>query len=40
VLENLLNMSDSENEGVDKDGNTIDKEQLRKIEANAHKTSK
>ena len=40
VLENLLNMSDSDNEGKDKAGNTVDKEQLRKMEDNATKGTK
>jgi len=40
ILENLLNMSDSEDEGRDKQGNAIDKEQLRKIEANTVKGTK
>ena len=40
VLENLLNMSDSDEEGKDKQGNAIDKDQLRQIEANSHKGTK
>ena len=40
VMENLLNMSDSDEEGKDKSGNALDKEQLRKIEANEVKGSK
>ena len=32
IMENLLNMSDSDEEGRDKEGNTIDKEQLRRME--------
>ena len=40
VLENLLNMDDSDEEGRDKSGNTVDKDQLRKMEDNATKGTK
>ena len=40
ILQNLLNMSDSDEEGKDKEGKTIDKEQLKKIEGNAIKGTK
>lgn len=40
VLENLLNMSDSDQEGKDEDGNVLDKDQLRRIESNERKGSK
>jgi len=40
VLENLLNMSDSDAEGIDKEGNTLNKDQLRKMEENAVKGTK
>lgn len=40
VMENLLNMSDSDEEGRDKAGNNLDKEQLRKIENNEVKGTK
>lgn len=39
-MENLLNMSDSDEEGRDKEGNAIDKDQLRKMEQNAYKGTK
>ena len=32
ILENLINMSDSDNEGKDTQGNALDKDQLRRIE--------
>jgi hypothetical protein len=34
VLENLLNMSDSDEDGKDKEGKPMDKDQLRRIEEN------
>ena len=40
IVKNLLNMSDSEDEAGLEDGKKIDKEQLRRIEENDHKTSK
>lgn len=43
VLQNIMNMSDSDDEGRDKDGNTIDKaqkEQMRKMEDNSRKGTK
>ena len=40
IMENLLNMSDSDEEGRDKEGNAIDKEQLRKMEENEFKGTK
>lgn len=39
-MKNLLNMSDSEDEAALKDGEKIDKEQLRRIEANDRKVDK
>ena len=39
-MENILNMDDSDAEGHDKEGNPLDKEQLRKMEDNATKGSK
>ncbi len=39
-MKNLLNMSDSEDEAALKDGEKIDKEQLRKIEDNDRKVDK
>ena len=40
ILENLLNMSDSEGEGKDNEGTTIDKDQVRRLEDNDRKGSK
>ena len=40
IVKNLLNMSDSEDEAALKDGEKIDKEQLRKIEDNDRKVDK
>jgi len=40
VLENLLNLSDSDEEGKDEDGKAIDKDQLRRIEDNERKGTK
>ena len=40
IVKNLLNMSDSEDEAALKDGEKIDKEQLRKIEDNDKKVDK
>ena len=37
---NLLNMSDSDEEGRDKQGNAVDKDQLRRMEDNAKKGTK
>lgn len=39
ILENLMNMSDSDNE-KDKDEERIQRDQLRRMEANEHKNSK
>ena len=40
ILENLLNMSDSEGEGKDAEGNEIDKDQIRRLEDNERKGTK
>lgn len=40
ILENLLNMSDSEGEGKDADGTEIDKDQIRRLEDNERKGTK
>lgn len=40
VLENLLNMSDSDEEGKDQDGKPIDKDQIRRLEDNERKGTK
>lgn len=40
ILENLINMSDSDDEGRDKAGDAIDKDQLRRIEDNDRKGTK
>ena len=40
VLENLLNMSDSDEEGKDEEGKPMDKDQLRRIEDNDRKGTK
>jgi hypothetical protein len=40
VLENLLNMSDSDEEGKDEEGKPMDKDQLRRIEENDRKGTK
>ena len=40
ILENLLNMSDSDNEAETKEGTKLDKDQLRRIEENDRKGSK
>ena len=37
---NLLNMSDSDEEGRDKEGNVVDKDQLRRMEDNDRKGTK
>ena len=40
ILENLINMSDSDHEGKDEAGNAIDKEQLHRIEDNDRRGTK
>lgn len=40
IMENILNMSDSDEEGKDKAGNALDKEQLRRMEQNEVKGTK
>lgn len=40
ILMNLLNMSDSDEEGRDKLGNAVDKDQLRRMEDNDKKGTK
>lgn len=40
ILQNLLNMSDSDEEGHDKQGDNLDKDQLRRMEGNARKGTK
>lgn len=40
IMDNLLNLSDSDGEGRDQEGNTIDKDQLRRMESNATKGTK
>ena len=40
ILENLLNMDDSEDEGKDDEGTVIDKDQIRRLEENDRKGSK
>lgn len=40
VLENLLNMSDSDEEGKDEEGKPLDKDQLRRLEDNERKGTK
>lgn len=40
ILQNLLNMSDSDEEGKDQQGEGLDKDQLRRMEENTRKGSK